>query len=83
MTIFIDSTKKSNKRKETVFTHVLDRYMKLKVHKVKCTAIDKVLYLGYSKVYEKDMFLCWNDDDIDFKAIYLGVKGEEDYQCSH
>ena len=74
MTKFISVEEKpQKKKKETVFTKVLNELNDWEDTKDTPKDFDTVLYLGKCKV-DGDMFACYGDS---FICIFKGVKGDE------
>ncbi len=82
MTKFIDGSKRNEpkkERKETVFTHFVNAKKEIKDAKVQPEKYDNVEFLFHDKDYG-DVFKVWdNDNQSDYRMLFFGAKGDEDY----
>lgn len=83
MTRFIDGSKRNEPKKEvkkTVFTHFVNAKKEIKDAKVQPEKYDNVEFLFHDKDYG-DVFKVWdNDNQSDYRMLFFGAKGDEDYE---
>lgn len=65
-----------NKKKETVFTHLLESDKTMIAYETSPKAYDTVIFLGYDNNYG-DVFKAYKEDCLNKFTILLGIKGDE------